>query len=166
MKLVPVDVVNARRRPAAKYEPSEAGIEVGLVRAEIELISGDDLVLHRRGYIREDQIKRLKINALVDTGAFMLAVNQRVKAQLDLPVVDTQIGQLADGTDLKLEIVGPVEVRFENRRASVDAMVLPGDAEVLLGAIPMQDMDVLVDPKQERLIVNPEHPYFAEKSLK
>ena len=45
-------------------------------------------------------------------------------------------------------------------------MVLPGDAEVLLGSIPMEDMDVLIDPKQQRLIVNPESPYIAKKSLK
>jgi hypothetical protein len=45
-------------------------------------------------------------------------------------------------------------------------MVLPGDAEILLGAIPTEDMDVLIDPKQQKLIVNPEHPYIAQKHLK
>ena len=139
---------------------------MGLIYADIELISGDDLALHRRGYIKENQIKRLTVSALVDSGAYMLAINQHVKAHLDLPVVDTQTAVLADGTELKLEVVGPVEVRFENRRTSVDAMVLPGTAEVLLGSSPMEDMDVLVDPKQQRLIVNPENPYFAKKSLK
>ena len=45
-------------------------------------------------------------------------------------------------------------------------MVLPGDAEVLLGAIPLEDMDVVIDPKQQKLIVNPAHPYIAQKHLK
>jgi len=45
-------------------------------------------------------------------------------------------------------------------------MVLPGDAEVLLGAIPMEDMDVLIHPLRQELIVNPEHPYFAVTKLK
>ena len=166
MKLIPVSVANAQRRSSANKEPVVGETEMGLVHATIELISGDDLALHRHGYIREDQIKRLTVNALVDSGAFMLAVNQHVKSQLDLPIVDTQIAQLADGSEMKFEIVGPVEVRFEDRSTSVRAMVLPGNAEVLLSAIPMEDMDVLVDPKQQRLIVNPENPYFAKKSLK
>ncbi len=166
MKIVPVSIVNAQRHSVADDEPSAGETAMGLIYAQIELISIDDLVLHRRGYMKEEEIKRLTVNALVDSGAYMLAINQRVKAQLDLSVLGTQIAELADGSKIKLEIVGPVEVRFENRRTSVDAMVLPGDAEVLLGAIPMEDMDVLVDPRQQRLIVNPEHPYFAEKSLK
>lgn len=45
-------------------------------------------------------------------------------------------------------------------------MVMPGDAEALLGVIPMEDMDVVVDPKQQRLIVNPETPYIARKYVK
>jgi len=139
---------------------------MGLVYADIELISGDDLALHRRGYIKEEEIKRLSVRALVDSGAYMLAISKRVKEQLDLAVLNTQISQLADGTTVELEVAGPVEVRFANRRASVDAVVLPGDVEVLLGAIPMEEMDVLVDPKQERLILNPAHPNMAQGVLK
>lgn len=139
---------------------------MGLVYAEIELISVDDLVLHRRGFMTEDQIKSLKVNALVDSGAYMLAINEHIKAQLDLPLLDKQIAQLADGREVELEVVGPVEIRFENRSTTVRAMVLPGDAEVLLGSIPMEDMDVLIDPKQQRMVVNPANPYIAKKSLK
>lgn len=139
---------------------------MSLVYAEIELISGEDLVLSRRGYISEDQIKRVKVNALVDSGSYMLAINEKIKAQLNLLKVDEQMAELAEGSLIRLEIVGPVEIRFENRRCNVDAMVLPGDSEVLLGAIPMEDLDVLIDPKQQRLIVNPESPNIARKSLK
>ena len=62
--------------------------------------------------------------------------------------------------------LGPIEVKFKNRRCNVDAMVLPGDNEILLGAIPMEDMDVLIHPLKQELIVNPEHPYFAQMKLK
>ncbi|MDY6804041.1 MAG: retroviral-like aspartic protease family protein [Cyanobacteriota bacterium] len=139
---------------------------MGLVYADIELIRGDDLALFREGYLAEEQIRRIKVNALVDSGAYMLAINQQIKTQLNLKKVGEQVAELADGTQTRLEIVGPIDVRFENRRANVDAMVLPGDSEVLLGSIPMEDMDVLIDPKQQRLIVNPESPYIAKKSLK
>jgi clan AA aspartic protease len=140
--------------------------EIGLVYADIELISGRDLVMFGEGLITEDKIKRMTVNVLVDSCALMLTINEEIKTQLGLQQVDMRSAQLADGTLIKLPIVGPVEVRFANRRSSVDAMVLPGDAEPLLGAIPMEDMDVLVDTQQRRLIVNPEHPYIVQYSLK
>ena len=48
----------------------------------------------------------------------------------------------------------------------VDAMVLRGDNEPLLGAIPMEDMDVLIHPLRQELIVHPDHPYFAQMKMK
>ncbi len=162
-----LSVGKPRKRPKNFTDISEDGErQMGLVYAQIELISGDDLALHRRGFLSADQIKRLNVNALVDSGAYMLVVNQHIKEQLDLPVLEEQTARLADESEVRVEVVGPVEVRFENRSTTVRAMVFPGDAEVLLGAIPMEDMDVLVDPKQQRLIVNPENPYIARKSVK
>jgi clan AA aspartic protease len=96
----------------------------------------------------------------------MLAINERIKHQLGLRVVDKQFSELADGSSVELEIVSPVDVRFANRATTVRAIVLPGEVEPLLGAIPMEDMDVLIDPKQQRLVVNPAHPYVAQKYLK
>ena len=139
---------------------------MGLVYADIELINGDDLALRRRGIIEEKEIKRTNIRAMVDSGAYMLAINETIKNQLELPVIDRSPAVLADGSVIQLEIVGPVEVRFANRRTTVDAMVLPGNNEVLLGAIPLEGMDVLIDPLRQQLIVNPEHPIKPQFSLK
>lgn len=139
---------------------------MGLVYAEIELISVDDLVLNRHGFLPEDKIKRMLVNALVDSGAYMLVINEHIKQQLDLPVIEEQVFRMADDSERRGEVVGPVEIRFENRSTSVRAVVLPGTAEVLLGSIPLEDLDVVIDPKQQRLIVNPESPYIATKYLK
>lgn len=139
---------------------------MGLVYAEIDLISVDDLVLQRRGFLDKDKIKQVRVNALVDSGAYMLSINETVRAQLDLPFIEKQFGTLADETLIEVDVVGPVEVRFENRRTTADAIVLPGDAEVLLGSILLEDMDVLIDSKQQKLVVNPKHPYVATKHLK
>ena len=140
--------------------------EMGLVYAEIDLISVDDMVLQRRGYLDKDKIKQVKVKALVDSAAYMLSINETVRAQLDLPFIEKQFGTLADETLIEVDIVGPVEIRFENRSTTVRAVVLPGNSEILLGAIPMEDMDVLIDPKQQKLLVNPKHPYVAVKHLK
>ncbi len=139
---------------------------MGLIYAKIQLINSGDVYLAQKGYLKTEDIKKLEVEALVDSGAYMLAINEGIKIQLDLPKIDEQVAELADGSQQKLEIVGPVEVHFENRSTSCRAVVLPGDAEVLLGSIPMEDLDVLIHPKQQKLIVNPENPYFAKKSLK
>jgi clan AA aspartic protease len=140
--------------------------DMGLVYAELDLFNGGDFYLNRQGLLDENEIKKVNVTALVDSGAYMISINENIKTQLDLPVIEDQFVTLADESTIQVEVVGPVEVRFENRRTSVDAIVLPGDAEVLLGAIPMEDMDVLVDPRQQKLVVNPKHPYVANKYLK
>lgn len=139
---------------------------MGLIYAEIELINGGDLELARRKFIGEEEIKRMTITALVDTGSYMLAINENIQAQLQLPVVEKRKAQMANGHVLDCDVVAPVEIRFKNRRSTCSAIVLPGDAEPLLGAIPLEDMDVLIHPLRQELIVNPEHPYFAQMKMK
>ena len=131
---------------------------MGHTYADIELISADDLALHRRGYLPEGGVKRMRVNALVDSGAYMLVVNEHIKQQLDLPVLGETTALLADESEVRAEIVGPVDIRFGNRATTVRALMLPGSREPLLGVIPMEDMDVVIDPRQQRLIVNPENP--------
>jgi len=140
--------------------------EMGLVYAEIELISADDLALNRRGFITEDEIKRVRVNALVDSGSYMLVIPGHLKEQLDLPVLEERMATLADEKEVRGTVVGPVEVRFENRRTTVDALVLADQGEVLLGSVPMEDLDVVIDPKRQTLIVNPEYPYIPSTYAK
>ena len=156
------------RRPALPTSEAVSFGEkkMGLVYADIELVSSDDLALFHRGFLAEDQIKHMRVSALVDSGAYMLCINDRIKEQLDLRLLDKHTVRLADESEMKVEVVGPVEIRFENRRATVDAYVIPGNAEPLLGVIPIEDLDVVIDPKQQRLIVNPESPYIARKHMK
>jgi clan AA aspartic protease len=139
---------------------------MGVIYAEITLINAGDLEMARRHIIGEEEVKRINVNMLVDTGSVYMCINENVQAQLQLSVVEKRKGQLADGRIVEYNVVGPIEVRFKNRRCVVDAMVLPGDNELLLGAIPLEDMDVLIHPYRQELIVNPEHPYFAQMKLK
>lgn len=159
-----VKLVAKKRKPKKIYESGRN--EMGLVFAEIELTSLDDIVLHRRGFLEQSEIKQVKVKSLVDTGAYMLTINDNVRNQLDLPLIEKQIVTLADETQMEVEVVGPVEVRFENRRTTCDAVVLPNAQDVLLGSIPMEDMDVMIHPREEKLVVNPKHPYVANKYLK
>jgi clan AA aspartic protease len=139
---------------------------MGLIYANIELINAIDLGMAKRNIIGIDEIKSLHVNMLVDTGSEYMCINETIHQQLDLPVLEKRKGVLANGSVVEYDVVGPIEVRFENRRCSVDAMVIPGDNEPLLGAIPMEDMDVLIHPHKRQLIVNPEHPYYAQMKIK
>ena len=139
---------------------------MGLVYADIELINGDDMVLARKHYIGEEDIKRMHVRMLVDTGAYNLCINESIQAQLQFEVVEKRKAETADGRIVEMDVVDNVQVRFRNRATTCRAMVLPGDAELLLGAIPLEDMDVLIHPQRQELIVNPEHPYLAQMKLK
>ncbi len=139
---------------------------MGLIYADLELVSAGDLELVRKGYINKEDVKKENVTALVDSGAYMMCINEHIKAQLDLPVMDTMEAELADGSLQTMEVVGPLIINFKNRTTSCNAAVLPGEAEVLLGAIPMEDMDVVLVPKLQTIDVNPKSKYMAKKKIK
>jgi len=139
---------------------------MGLVYADIELINSGDMEMVRRNIIGEDEIKKIRLNVLADSGAYMMAINETIQSQLELPFVEKRKVQLADSRVVEYEVVGPVFIRFANRTATCNAFVLPGDSEPLLGAIPMKEMDVLIHPLRQELIVNPEHPNYAVLKMK
>ena len=139
---------------------------MGLVYAEITLINVKDQVRFEENLIKKDQIRQITATMLVDSGTNMMAINETVKSQLGLEIKGKRTAQLANGQVIELDVVGPIELKFENRDATCNALVLPGDSEMLLGAIPMEEMDVLIHPTQNKLVVNPLHPNIAQLSLK
>ena len=98
----------------------------------------------------------IKANALADTGALMLCIPQSVAYQLELDELDLRPVTIADGSSHKVPYVGPVRVDYDNRFCFVGALVI-GD-ETLLGALPMEDMDLVVHPATQQLMPNPLHP--------
>ena len=139
---------------------------MGLIYADLELVSAGDLELARKGYINKEDIKKENVTALVDSGAYMMCINEHIKAQLDLPVMDTIEAELADGSLQTMEVVGPLIINFKNRTTSCNAAVLTGESEILLGAIPMEDLDVVLVPKLQTIDVNPKSKYMAKKKIK
>jgi len=139
---------------------------MGLTYADITLANSSDCILARQGRMPREDVKQVTVKALVDSGAYMLVINENVKRQIDLPVCEKRSAVLADGSTADCEIVGPVDVFFKTRATSCRAMVLPGNTEVLLGAIPLEDMDVLIDLKNNELVLPPDRPYIAQTIVK
>ncbi|MBF0119160.1 MAG: clan AA aspartic protease [Desulfobacterales bacterium] len=137
---------------------------MGLVYADITLSNLEDISLFRRKYISEKEIRRIEVKSLVDSGAYMLVVPEHIKLQLGLSVIEQREVELADGKISLCDIVGYIEIRFANRMAVCNAFVMGN--EVLLGAIPMEELDVIIEPRNQRLIVNPENPTMPKMKIK
>jgi clan AA aspartic protease len=101
---------------------------------------------------------------MADTGALHLCIPEHIAIQLELEELYKREVTTADGRKHLCSYVGPVEVKFENRGCFTGALVL-GD-EVLLGAVPMEDMDVLLSPARQAVIVNPDSPNIASSIAK
>ncbi len=104
--------------------------------------------------------QQIEINSLVDTGATFMCVTEEIALQLgfDTSEVSRQVVTLADGHQRKVPKIAPIEIAFENRSYVTEAVVLGN--EPLLGIIPLEAMDLIVDPRQQMLMVNPQHPNY------
>ncbi|MBI3815086.1 MAG: clan AA aspartic protease [Nitrospinae bacterium] len=113
---------------------------------------------------RVKKLKPLEVDVLVDSGATHLCIPEHIQIQLKLEEIDKKEVILADGERKFVPYVGPVEIRFKNRVGFAGALVM-GD-QILLGAIPMEDMDLVIIPKKRILDVNPDSPNFATSIAK
>ena len=126
---------------------------MGLIHAEVGLSNP-----------RRSELASLTVSALVDTGAITLCIPEHVAVQLSLSELEKREVATADGRHVPVPYVGPVQIRFENRSCFTGALVL-GDS-VLLGSIPMEDMDLVINPRKQCVTVNPESPNIPSAVVK
>lgn len=112
----------------------------------------------------EPSLAPIEVAALADTGSVFLCIPEHARLQLKLEILEHREVKLADGRHTTVPYVGPVLLRFKNRAGFVGALVL-GD-EVLLGAIPLEDMDLVVNPRDRSVDVNPASPNIASGIVK
>ena len=113
---------------------------------------------------RQPEMQPIEVSALADSGAVHLCIPPHVQIQLGLDEVAKKEVTLADGGTKLVPYVGPVELHFKNRVGFAGALVLGN--EVLLGAIPMEDMDLIIIPRTRTLDVNPQSPNVATSVVK
>ncbi len=118
---------------------------MGIIRTEFEFTNPSNPAL-----------SSVVANALIDTGAVHLCLPEHIALQLDLKELEQREVTLANGHRVKVPYCGPVEIRFKNRRCFTGAMIM-GD-EPLVGAIPMEDMDLVILPTRQSVDVNPASP--------
>ena len=118
---------------------------MGLIHTELELSNP-----------RKQTLAPMTVTALVDTGAVNLCIPSHVAVQLELEELERREVTTADGKSTSVPYVGPVQVRFQNRSCFVGAFVL--GTQALLGAIPLEDMDLVINSRLQQVTVNPASP--------
>jgi clan AA aspartic protease len=122
---------------------------MGLFTEEITLANAGDKVRVECGLLKE--IRALTLEVMPDTGACTLVINENIRQKLGLTIVKMVRSSLADGSTAQYGLTEPVEIRWKDRRTSQEAVVVPNGNKVLLGAIPLESMDLYVDPVNQRL---------------
>ena len=126
---------------------------MGLTYAEIELANP-----------KNGSLKSIAVKALVDTGAMTLCVPEHIAIQLQLQEIEKREVTTADERRQVVPYVGPVQIKFANRNCFTGALVI-GES-VLMGAVPMEDMDVVISPSSQTITVNPKSPNIPSAVVK
>ena len=124
---------------------------MSVVYTEVTLKNALDVGKELEGLIKNHEIRQTTVQALVDTGAWTLVINEAVRDKLGLQIIGSDYGTLADGVRESFNVAGPLEVIWKDRRTICVALVLPTADEVLLGAIPLEALDLTVNPRKEEV---------------
>jgi clan AA aspartic protease len=122
---------------------------MSIVYTELTLKNEGDIVLTKRGYIKENEIRQMTVQAIVDTGAWTIVINDETRDKLGLD--DNGIGEalLADGHKAEYPMAGPLEIWWKNRSFTCNALVIPDAPDILLGAFVLEGMDLTINPLRE-----------------
>lgn len=125
--------------------------DMGRVSIEVELTNAEDLVLAKKGVLPSDQVRRLRMAGIVDTGANYLVLPAEAAKQLGVPAAGKATVRYADNRKSSRTVVENVRVDLLGRHGNFKAIVEPKRTEILIGAIVLEDMDLLVDCSTQTL---------------
>lgn len=119
---------------------------------EAELANNDDLALVRRGMLSPEQVRRAKLSGVVDTGATRLVLPPAVAEQLGLTCSGEVDVRYADGRTERCPLVGDIQLSYIGRSGLFSAIVEPQRQSALIGAIVLEDLDLIPDCVNQTLI--------------
>lgn len=139
---------------------------MGHIIAQITLANADDRAVYERGFIQQTDVRSQEMEALVDTGAVLLALPQDVVEHLGLRERSRMTFVLADESRQSLAVAGPLYIEILGREMVTDCVVLPPAAQVLIGQVVLERLDLLLDSYQQTVTVRPESPLRPMLNLK
>jgi len=125
---------------------------MGQVFTEITLKNAGDITLTEHGYKQEQDIRQTTVNILVDTGAGTLVITEALQQELGLKTRREKTVHTANNASVSVQEADPVEVHWKNRSMICRPWVVPGAQQALLGLIPLEDMDLMVDPNGQEVV--------------
>ena len=124
---------------------------MGTFFEEITLENVIDRGLASRGFIEKDKIRTLTVQAMPDTGAWTLVINEDIREKLGLTIRGETLSSLANGETFSYPVTEAVKIQWKDRNIELPALVVADAKEVLLGALPLEGMDLIVDSVHKRL---------------
>jgi|SRR5579875_1532127 len=124
---------------------------MGKINVEIALANNRDVQMFEGGSLAAEKVRRAWIRGLVDTGASHLVLPANVVKQLGLPEIRTSTVRYADQRKKCRRIVDQVQVELLGRRGTFKAVVEPERTDALLGAIVLEDLDLVPDCRTQTL---------------
>jgi clan AA aspartic protease len=132
--------------------------------ALITLKNARDVGNVRHGLIKETELREMTVRAMVDTGAITLVINDDMRQQLGLGIESACEATLTNDRKEACQLTEPVMIYWKDRMTSCQALVVPGNSEVLLGAMPLEGMDLMVNPVDRELVgVHGDKPVYLIK---
>ncbi len=125
--------------------------KMGRFRVDLELANYEDMVLARRGTLNPGKVRRVQIPGVVDSGAARLVLPQSVVAKLGLPSAGKVGVRYADQRTSIRNKVKDVWLKLLGREGTFTAMVEPKRKDALIGAIVMEDLDLVIDCTTQKL---------------
>ena len=120
----------------------------------------------QEGRLKKEEMRRVELEALVDTGAVMVLLPQDVVEALGLKKIDKAIVTLANEEKIELDVAGTISLTIANRKMKTDCLVGPPQCEPLIGQIVLERLDLIVDPLKRTISPRPESPYLPSLKLK
>jgi predicted aspartyl protease len=125
------------------------------VKARIENVT--ELFMAEQGLLKPEEVHAIEVTeAVVDTAASTLSLPKRLVAQLGLRFVGNRNARTSAGR-VTFPVYGTVRLTIEDRLWSGDVIEVPDECPVLIGQLPLEGLDYVVDPVNHRLIGNPDH---------
>ncbi|MDR1352780.1 MAG: clan AA aspartic protease [Treponema sp.] len=125
---------------------------MGHVKTQIILKNLDDAKQAKKGKLLKREIRQAEVEVMVDTGATTLIINEDLFQQLGLDAMEEREITFANDAKEICKLTDPVEIHWEDRSIAMPALVVKGASEILLGVLPLEGMDLMVDPVHQRLV--------------
>ena len=145
----------------SEYNGAKENI-MGRVTVDFEVSNYADVHEVEAGHLTADKVRKVIVQGIVDTGAARLVLPESIVKQLGLPVAGMSTVRFADSRRAEREVVRDAYIQLLGRSGVFHAIVEPNRSDALLGAIVMEDLDLIVDCSGQRLEKRDPDKYITE----